>query len=117
MTLPAGAAFVLQPFRYESEEDTAIRAKYPNAEEAIFETTLGQESLQGIVTKIFDVVSGFSEAYEVSVVGTYTSDMFDGGVPHWTLADDRYKTDGRVFKTVSTKVDWMNTTTTFVIRG
>lgn len=117
MALPALAAFVMQPYRYESDEDATIKATYKNAEEMIFETNLDGTTAAALATKIFNVVSGFAEAYSVTVEGVYTSDMFEGGPPLWTLTDNSLKTDGRTFRTVGTSVNWMENTTTFVIRG
>lgn len=117
MTLPARAAFVMQEYRYESDEDTDIKATYPNAVELVIETELSLSVAATIGAKVFDVVKTFAEAYEVVVEGVYTPEILDGTPPQFTLDVPEYETDARIFRTVSIKVDWMNNLTTFVIRG
>ena len=114
---PARATFVQREFRYETVEDLAIKAVYPNAQEIKVDTQLSVASAATLATAIFNESKKSALVFEVEYEGIFELSDLDGSKLHYTLDAPFYQTDGRTFKLVSVDVDYLNNISKLVIRG
>ena len=114
---PSRATFVQREYRYEKEQDFAVKAAFPTARELVHDTNLSGASAATLAAALFDENDEPAQAYRVTVEDTYSFDDMAGGPLAFTLAFPVYATDGRTFKTATIEIDPMNNRTTFGVRG
>lgn len=81
---PSRAQLVSTQYRYETVEDAAIKAQYPNAREIVLETSLESAAAKTLANSTFRQTGKEARTYEVVVRDRLLSADFMGGAPRYT---------------------------------
>ena len=115
---PARSAFVKNPFRFETAEDTSIRTTYKEAREIVSETNLTSTvDAQAVASNYFNLIKKPAMAFQVEVEGIYHLEDFVTGPPQFTCSFADYPADSRTYKLVGVEVDYLNNLSRLTLRG
>jgi hypothetical protein len=115
---PTRAALVLQEYRYSTNEDASIKAKYTNARELVIATNLDQAGGAALAVSVFNATKNRALAFEVTVEGVLFLEDFVGGAPRYTVSFTRYPEAGsNIYMVTSASIDYFNGRTTLTVRG
>ncbi len=82
---PSRAQLVSTQYRYETVEDAAIKAQYPNAREIVLETSLESAAAKTLANSTFRQTGKEARTYEVVVRDRLLSADFMGGAPRYKI--------------------------------
>lgn len=115
---PTRAALVTQEYRYSTNEDPSIKAKFANAREIIISTNLDQAGGAALSSAIFNATKSYARAFEVTIEDVLYLEDFTGGAPRYTVSFSRHPAAGpNIYMVVAASIDYMNNRTTLTVRG
>lgn len=114
---PTRAIFAKREYRYIERSDPAVLAKYPAAVEVEIPANLSEASATALADAILAAAKNPAMAFETTIEQLIYLDDLDGSPPTFQVYADEYAATGRVVRVEEIQTDWLNNTTTLLVRG